>query len=241
MVLHARLHSTVCTGTASTQSRRRGSLFLPNAWSRVLRGSNPRGAVHTATRRVTILGELSDRLKTNPIDQIRSQAAPSPLEAYELVRYVGQGRFSIVFEARSARDNVTAVIKVMKSPDASKLAREVQVLRRLGGAEGVAQLREVIVDGSIWEGDDENANNTISTASLIFNATPGAVWHSFSHQGLGGAIGCCPGEVRVLMRRLLRALRDCHARGIMHRDVKPENVLVDPSNLNLQLIDFGLR
>ncbi len=39
--------------------------------------------------------------------------------------------------------------------------------------------------------------------------------------------------------QLLRGLDACHARGIMHRDLKPQNVLVDMHGV-LKLADFGL-
>eukprot|EP01062_Namystynia_karyoxenos_P073872 TRINITY_DN70691_c0_g1_i1.p1 TRINITY_DN70691_c0_g1~~TRINITY_DN70691_c0_g1_i1.p1 ORF type:complete len:691 (+),score=191.40 TRINITY_DN70691_c0_g1_i1:85-2073(+) len=43
----------------------------------------------------------------------------------------------------------------------------------------------------------------------------------------------------VILRQLLDALVQCHAAGVAHRDVKPENVLVCPRTLQTTLIDFG--
>lgn len=47
-------------------------------------------------------------------------------------------------------------------------------------------------------------------------------------------------DVRHYMFQLLTALEHTHARGIMHRDVKPANVLIDHSTRQLKLIDWGL-
>jgi serine/threonine protein kinase len=47
-------------------------------------------------------------------------------------------------------------------------------------------------------------------------------------------------DVRSYMFQLLQALDFTHSRGIMHRDVKPANVLIDHSKRQLKLIDWGL-
>ncbi len=45
--------------------------------------------------------------------------------------------------------------------------------------------------------------------------------------------------IRLAMRQLLQALKACHATGIVHRDIKPQNVIVSPAERRLKLIDLG--
>lgn len=45
--------------------------------------------------------------------------------------------------------------------------------------------------------------------------------------------------VRIYMYQLCRALAHIHGMGICHRDVKPQNLLVDPARCVLKLCDFG--
>jgi len=47
-------------------------------------------------------------------------------------------------------------------------------------------------------------------------------------------------DVRYYIFELLKALDFCHSKGIMHRDVKPHNVMIDHENRKLRLIDWGL-
>lgn len=47
-------------------------------------------------------------------------------------------------------------------------------------------------------------------------------------------------EIRYYIYELLLALDYCHSQGIMHRDVKPHNIVIDHENRKLRLIDWGL-
>ena len=47
-------------------------------------------------------------------------------------------------------------------------------------------------------------------------------------------------DIRYYLLELLKALNFCHSQGIMHRDVKPHNVMIDHEKRELRLIDWGL-
>jgi len=47
-------------------------------------------------------------------------------------------------------------------------------------------------------------------------------------------------DIRIYMYQVFVALDYCHSRGIMHRDVKPMNIIVDQKTKFLKLIDWGL-
>ena len=45
--------------------------------------------------------------------------------------------------------------------------------------------------------------------------------------------------VKVFAWQLLRAIGHLHAKGIIHRDVKPQNILIEEDRYQLKLCDFG--
>uniref|UniRef100_A0A1I8HX05 Serine/threonine-protein kinase 1 n=1 Tax=Macrostomum lignano TaxID=282301 RepID=A0A1I8HX05_9PLAT len=46
-------------------------------------------------------------------------------------------------------------------------------------------------------------------------------------------------EARNFIKQLIETLLACHEAGVLHRDIKDENLLVDLADNRLQLIDFG--
>ncbi len=46
--------------------------------------------------------------------------------------------------------------------------------------------------------------------------------------------------MQSMMYQLIKGLAHCHKHGVMHRDLKPQNLLVDDTNLCLKVADLGL-
>lgn len=46
--------------------------------------------------------------------------------------------------------------------------------------------------------------------------------------------------MKYYLRKLLEGLNYCHSNGIIHRDIKPQNVLIDRQEKELKIIDWGL-
>jgi len=139
---------------------------------------------------------------------------------YEVVKKLGRGKYSEVFEGRHVNGG-KCVIKILKPVKKKKIKREIKILQNLTGGVNVIKLLDVVREPMT------------KTPSLIFehvNNTDFKVLYPTLTDY----------DIRYYINELLQALDFCHSQGIMHRDVKPHNVMIDHSKRELRLIDWGL-
>ncbi|OJD29852.1 casein kinase ii subunit alpha [Diplodia corticola] len=143
------------------------------------------------------------------------------LENYEVVRKIGRGKYSEVFEGINIVNYQKCVIKVLKPVKKKKIKREIKILQNLSGGPNIVALLDVVRD------------NQSKTPSLIFEYVNNTDFRSLYPKFQDY-------DVRFYIFELLKALDFCHSKGIMHRDVKPHNVMIDHEKRKLRLIDWGL-
>ncbi|CAI4036372.1 hypothetical protein SMKI_15G2140 [Saccharomyces mikatae IFO 1815] len=140
---------------------------------------------------------------------------------YEIVNKIGRGKYSEVFSGRCIVNNQKCVIKVLKPVKMKKIYRELKILTNLTGGPNVVGLYDIVQD----------ADSKIP--ALIFeevkNVDFRTLYPTFKLS-----------DIQYYFTQLLIALDYCHSMGIMHRDVKPQNVMIDPTERKLRLIDWGL-
>ncbi|KAI8369139.1 casein kinase II catalytic subunit [Choanephora cucurbitarum] len=142
-------------------------------------------------------------------------------DEYYICNKVGRGKYSEVFEGIYAPAQKQCVIKVLKPVKKKKIKREIRILQALAGGPNIIRLLDVVrdIDAGIPSLIFEHVNN------VDFNI----LYPTLTDQ-----------DVRYYMYQLLKALDYCHSHGIMHRDIKPHNVMIDHTQRKLRLIDWGL-
>ncbi|PRP82448.1 casein kinase II, alpha chain 2 [Planoprotostelium fungivorum] len=142
-------------------------------------------------------------------------------EEYEVTKKVGRGKYSEVFEAFQNNTGEKCIVKVLKPVKKKKIRREISILQNLCGGINIIKLYDIVRDPAT------------KIHSLVFEHV-----NSQDFKTLYPTL--TDFDVRFYIFELLKALDFAHANGIMHRDVKPHNVMIDPVKRQLRLIDWGL-
>ena len=68
---------------------------------------------------------------------------------YEIVRKIGRGKYSEVFEGVNIMNNEKCVIKVLKPVKKKKIKREIKILQNLAGGPNIVSLLDVVRDPQV--------------------------------------------------------------------------------------------
>ncbi|KAJ7979954.1 Non-specific serine/threonine protein kinase [Quillaja saponaria] len=153
--------------------------------------------------------------------------ATTLLGKYKLGGLLGRGSFAKVYHAKSLIDNTTVAVKIIDKPktvDATmepRIIREIDAMRRLHHHPNILKIHEVMA--------------TKSKIYLIVElATGGELFSKIARKGR-----LTEQVARRYFQQLVSALEFCHRNDVAHRDVKPQNLLLDKDG-NLKVSDFGL-
>lgn len=145
----------------------------------------------------------------------------NPKDNYQLVQKLGRGKYSEVFEAIDVKHNRKVVVKVLKPVRRRKIKREIKILQNLRGGQNIINLLDIVRDAITL------------TPALITEFVQNVDFKVFYKQ-------LTDFDCRYYMYEVLRGLDYCHSMGIMHRDVKPQNITINHDKRLVRIIDWGL-
>ncbi len=142
---------------------------------------------------------------------------------YQIKRLLGEGTFGKVFEARDPQLDRIVAIKVAKA-----ISGRTQIKRFLREARAAAKLRHpnIIPVYEYGQIDGENV--------IVYEFVQGATLKSYISDSESRSLE----KTLNIIREIASGLDYAHQQGIIHRDIKPDNILLDPEG-HPHIADFG--
>ncbi len=154
-------------------------------------------------------------------------AVPAQVGGYRLQRLLARGGSGALYVTAAAGSNPPRALKAMSLPPAperhtvqARFLREADLLRRLAHP-SIVEVHDAGVDGDV--------------AYLVTTLLPGADLRRYA----GPARRLPEPLLLALGADVAAALAHAHAQGVVHRDVKPANLVFDPASRRVWLTDFG--
>jgi serine/threonine protein kinase len=178
----------------------------------------------------------SDEVKICPLDGMRlfsrkdEFAGTTIAEHYRLQERIGAGGMAIVYKAMDLRDNEVRAIKILRPELALDSKQRIRFLREVKAArvarhDGIVNIFEL---GEMQDGNVFFAMEYLDGITLAKRLDSGLLPLS---------------KVFDIILQVLRALHGAHTLGVVHRDIKSENImLIEDSGgeTHIKILDFGL-
>jgi serine/threonine protein kinase len=167
---------------------------------------------------------LSDDLKRKDYDDERREKNPKIIGNYEVMNVIAEGGFGRTYKAKHRVNNELTCIK-----DCSNISKEDFELL-IGESKTIWDLRHYALPAVR---DLVEANDNLY---LVMSYVPGPTLFQLVEKF--GAIDY--ENVCWISDRIINAMNYCHRSGVIHGDIKPQNIIVQEDKHMAVLVDFGL-
>ncbi|KAF9892186.1 regulator of ime2 [Aspergillus nanangensis] len=148
--------------------------------------------------------------------------------SYSQCKIVGNGSFGVVFQTKMMPSGEDAAIKRVLQDKRFK-NRELQIMR-------IVRHPNIVELKAFYYSNGERKDEVY--LNLVLEYVPETVYRASRYfSKLKTTMPML--EVKLYIYQLFRSLAYIHSQGICHRDIKPQNLLLDPTTGVLKLCDFG--
>ena len=138
---------------------------------------------------------------------------------------MGSGKYSFVFEGFDVLNQKEVILKILKHENFDKINREILTLE-------LVQKKHSAIANLLDYGREGEDGPII----LVFEK----FGHISMKELVKSEIYYEKKHVKKMIRQVLEGLKAIHDTGLIHRDIKPGNIIVDIPSMDTRIIDFGL-
>lgn len=153
------------------------------------------------------------------------------MKNYEIIEVVGRGSYGVVVKAVEIETNQHVAIKKILIPheqcmvnDRKKFLREITILTKIQHP-NLVKLKEL----------DVEIRKDNNFAYLVFEYLQSDLW-----KVLKSSLELSKLEIKFIMYQILQGIKHIHSKNVIHRDLKPGNILLNKSTYEIKICDFGL-
>jgi len=156
------------------------------------------------------------------------------MENYKRTEILGQGAYGKVYKGQDLRSGqLVALKRAITSSDEEGIPpttlREISILKSVSECEFVVKLLDIVIS---------KTKSGKPVLYIVFQFLDCDL-KAFMVKDKGKGKGLGEDQFKHFCFQLLLGLKHCHTRGIMHRDLKPQNLLIEKGK-KLKIADFGL-
>ena len=141
---------------------------------------------------------------------------------YKILTKIGEGTFGKIFKGVNINNNAKVAIKIEKASESKLLLNEAKIYKNLEDIKGIPRILSFGKEGLF--------------NYLVIDLLDESL-EELKHL-CGGAMSLkCVLNIGL---QLLTRIEDLHSAGLVHRDIKPDNFLIDRKTNIIYIIDFGL-
>ncbi|KAE8157198.1 kinase-like domain-containing protein [Aspergillus tamarii] len=165
------------------------------------------------------------------------------MEKYQKIEKIGEGTYGVVYKARELvhPNRIVALKKVRLETDdegvPSTTIREISLLKELNHP-NIVRLFNIHTEGYKLYLVFEHLDLDLKKYMDALPVNDGGRGRSLPN-GLSVDLGLGEAMVKKFMSQLIEGIYFCHSRRVLHRDLKPQNLLINRDG-SLKLADFGL-
>lgn len=171
--------------------------------------------------------QSSLRKPSKPAAQPQSATGGAIRPDYRPIKVIGQGAFGVVFCARGPDGSVVAIKKVKQDPRYKN--REFDILQLISH-------HNCITMSSSFKSRGKSKDDVYLNIVMDFIPMSLGQWSlAFRSERRFPPMEM----IKLFAYQLFAGLRYIHSIGVTHRDIKPQNILIDPDSGELKICDFG--